>query len=211
MVLVSLLAALFVLYLVFDKNELSLLLSDKSKQHLMFGFSALLTLLWSIQTNIHDGLYVHFLGLTACTLFLGPRLAVYTGLIALTINTILGQYAWPEYGVHFICGVALPVAISYLVYVISFYHLPRHFFVYVFVCGFVGGALSIGIKMLALSIYFSSVGPYDWSTVYDNYLILLLLLAFPEALLNGMTTTLGIVYTPTWVRTFYDSQYLDDK
>ncbi|WP_017445658.1 energy-coupling factor ABC transporter permease [Gayadomonas joobiniege] len=211
MVLVSILIAAGLLYLSFDKKELSLLLYDKSRQHLMFGFSAFLTFLWSIQTSIHDGLYVHFLGLTACTLFLGPRLAIFSGLLALLINSALGQYAWSELGVHFICGVCIPVLSSYLVYVLSFYRLPRHFLVYVFVCGFLAGALSIGCKMLSLSLYFSTLGPYDWSTVYDNYLILFVLLAFPEALLNGMATTLGIVYKPTWVRTFYDSQYLDDK
>ncbi|MER2493589.1 energy-coupling factor ABC transporter permease [Catenovulum sediminis] len=211
MLLVSFAVIALLLYLNFDKATLNLLLREKNKQHLFFGFSALITILWSIQASIYEGLYVHFLWLTACTLFLGPRLAIYAGFIALALNCILGNYPWDMMAVHFIAGVIIPVLSSYLVYVISFHKLPRHFFIYVFVCGFFAGALAIGAKMLTLSVFFWATGFYPWSTIFDNYLILLVLLAFPEAMLNGMTMSIGIVYTPQWVRTFYDNQYLNDK
>ena len=209
--LLNLIVFVAVAYLAYDKNTLRLLLAEKPKQHLFFGYTALLTILWSIQASIYEGLEVHFLWMTACTLFLGPRLAIYAGIIATLINCLLGSYQWDNAHVQLLSGVCLPALVSYLVYVISFHKLPRHFFIYVFVCGFFAGALSIGLKMLAISGVFTLTGQYAWDVVFDNYLILLVLLAFPEALLNGMTMTIGIIYVPSWVRTFYDGQYLDDK
>ncbi|EWH09879.1 hypothetical protein DS2_10547 [Catenovulum agarivorans DS-2] len=209
--LLNLLVFFAVAYLAFDKSTLRLLMTEKNKQHLLFGYTALLTILWSIQASIYDGLEVHFLWMSACTLFLGPRLAIYAGFIATLINCMLGSYQWDNAYMQLICGVCIPALTTYLVYVISYHKLPRHFFIYVFICGFFAGALSICLKMLSISGILALTGQYSWELVFDNYLILLVLLAFPEALLNGMTMTIGIIYAPSWVRTFYDEQYLDDK
>ena len=200
-----------ILYFSFDKQTLAMLITQKQKQHLFFGYTALLFFLWSIQTSVYPGLNVHFLWITACTLYLGPRLAIFSGLLALAGNFFYLGEPWHWFAIHYISGVFVPVMVSYLVYVWSFHKLPRHFFIYIFVCGFFAGALSIGAKMLAMSIFYAGSGLYSWQILFDNYLILLVLLAFPEAMLNGMSMSIGITYLPNWVRTFYDDEYLDKK
>ncbi len=63
--------------------------------------------------------------------------------------------------------------------------------------------------MLALSGYFYLDGLYSWHIIEDNYLMISTLMLFPEAMFNGMTITLLIIYKPEWVYTFYDKLYLD--
>ena len=115
------------------------------------------------------------------------------------------------FGINGLLGNAIPLTISYLVYNLSFHKLPRHFFVYVFICAFLPGAVLIALKMFLIGGYYYVDNVHDWITVNENYLILIPLMLFPEAMLNGMTMTLLIIYKPTWVYTFYDKYYLKDK
>ena len=77
-----------------------------------------------------------------------------------------------------------------------------------FVAGFIGAALSIVLQLAATAGLLWLEGRYDWTTIYDNYLLFSLLIWFPEALLNGAALTLLAVYKPEWLRTFYDREYL---
>ena len=189
----------------------SQVLSTRLSQHLVFGSAASLFLLWFFQTGIYEGLNVHFLWLTANVLVLGFRLAIISAFLALTGITIIGHESWQMFGVNGLLGVILPMTVSYLIYTLTFHRLPKHIFIYIFVCGFFAGALTITVKMLLLGGYYTLFGVYDWQTIVDNYLILILLLLFPEGLFNGMTMTMLVIYKPLWVYTFRDKIYLDKQ
>ncbi|MCC2615872.1 energy-coupling factor ABC transporter permease [Aestuariibacter halophilus] len=184
---------------------------DKKVQHLVFGTAASVFVLWLFRAGIHPGLDVHFLWLTALTLILGLRFALLSALIALFGVTLIGKESWAMFGINSLLGVALPILCSYFVYSLSFHKLPRHLMVYVFVCAFLPGALMMALKMFALGGYYFVDGAYRWQVIVDNYLQLIPLMLFPEGMLNGMTMTLLIIYKPTWVYTFYDKYYLQDK
>jgi len=186
-------------------------LSQTKTQHLLFGTTVSVFVLWIFRAGIYEGLNVHFLWLTALTLILGFRWAMISGCLALIGSTIIGKESLAMFGVNGLLAVSLPVAISYLIYNLSFHRLPRHLFVYIFVCAFFAGALVITSKMALLGGYYWLEGVHDWHTIKDNYLILIPLLLFPEGMLNGMTITLLVIYQPTWVYTFYDKFYLQDK
>ncbi|WP_367278175.1 hypothetical protein [uncultured Photobacterium sp.] len=64
------------------------------------------------------------------------------------------------------------------------------------------------VHLLLISGWMYVSGLYLWGYIVDNYLALLPLLLFPEALLNGMAMTLLVVYKPEWVRTFADRDYI---
>lgn len=205
------LLSLAVGYLVSKKLVFSQLISDKKCQHLVFGSAACVFILWMIQTGIYPGLTVHFLWLSALPLLLGFRWAMFSATLALLGVTLLGNESINMLGVNFLLGVLLPIALTYGFYSLTFHKLPRHIFIYIFLCAFIPGALSIGLKMLALSGYFYLEGLYTWPVIEDNYLILTTLMMFPEAMFNGMTITLLIIYKPEWVYTFYDKLYLDNQ
>ena len=187
----------------------SQLISDKKCQHLVFGSTACVFILWMFRTGIYDGLNVHFLWLSALPLLLGFRWAIFSATLALLGVTVFGKENIDMLGVNFLLGVFAPIALAYGIYSLTFHKLPRHIFIYIFLCAFIPGALTIGLKMLALSGYFYLDDVYSWQVIEDNYLVLSTLMLFPEAMFNGMTVTLLIIYKPEWVYTFYDKLYLD--
>ena len=144
-------------------------------------------------------------------MLLGLRWALLSAFLALLGVTIVGKESWAMFGINGLLGNTLPMVLCYLIYNLSFHKLPRHFFVYVFICAFIPGAILIAFKMFLIGGYYYIDNIHDWVTVKDNYLILIPLLLFPEAMLNGMSMTLLIIYKPTWVYTFYDKYYLKDK
>lgn len=186
-------------------------LSTAKIQHLVFGSAAALAVLWWFRTGIYQGLEIHFLWMTALTLLLGWRWALFSSLLANAVLVGFGIIEFANMGVYGVIGCVVPILFSYLAYVLAYQYLPRHFFVYTFFCSFFIGALSIALKMWLMASYFTFSDLHSWNVVSDNYLILIPLLLFPEGLLNGMTMTLLIVYKPEWVATFYDSQYIDGK
>lgn len=197
------------LVFVFRSVNLAVLADNSRIQHVIFGATASLFVLWLFRTGIHDGLSVHFLWLTAMALTLGLRWAILGASIALLGVTIVGLESWSMLGVNGLLGVILPLCFSYLVFTLVFHKLPRHLFVYIFVCAFFPGAATIAFKMALFAGYYSFAEIYSWREVYDNYLILTPLMLFPEAMLNGMTITLLTIYKPQWLYTFHDKFYLD--
>ena len=203
------LLSLLICFFVSKKLIFSQLVLDKKCQHLVFGSAACVFILWMFRTGIYDGLNVHFLWLSALTLLLGFRWAMFSASIALLGVTIFGKESIDMLGVNFLMGVLAPISLTYGIYSLTFHKLPRHIFTYIFLCAFIPGALTIALKMLALSGYFYLDGLYSWHIIEDNYLMISTLMLFPEAMFNGMTITLLIIYKPEWVYTFYDRLYLD--
>ena len=189
--------------------DFSLLFKHKRIQHLVFGAGVSVFVLWLFRAGIYDGLTVHFLWLTALTLTLGFRYAVLiSGLVLLGITGV-GKESWQMFGANGLLGVLVPIALTYAVYTFSFHRIPRHMFIYVFVCAFFPGAAMIAIKMGLIGGFYTLNGYYSWDVVVDNYEVLIPLLIFPEGLLNGMTMTLLIIYKPDWIYTFSDKHYFD--
>ena len=184
--------------------------SNKQQQHLIFGTAASLFVLWLFKAGIFEGLDVHFLGLSVLTLMLGFRNAIIASFIALLGANAVGYGSWENVGVNGLLGTVLPISITYLFYMLSFHHIPRQLFVYIFVCAFFPAALSIALKTLTLGAFYYIEGTYPWDIIFNNYVLLIPLLVFPEALLNGMAITLLVIYQPTWVYTFHDKFYLDN-
>lgn len=209
--LAAIVVSLVIAYLVTKKLIFSRLLSDKKCQHLVFGSAASLFILWMFRAGIYEGLTVHFLWLSALPLLLGFRWAIFSASLALLGVTLFGKESVDMLGVNFLFGVLVPITLTYGIYSFTFHKLPRHIFIYIFLCAFIPGALSIGLKMLVLSGYFYLDGLYTWQIIQDNYLVLSTLMLFPEAMFNGMTITLLIIYKPQWVYTFYDKLYLDKQ
>jgi uncharacterized membrane protein len=79
------------------------------------------------------------------------------------------------------------------------------------VCAFLAGGVAIGTKMLIQGLYFYIDIGYEWDDVKNNFLKIIPLVIFPEALFNGMIMTLLIIYKPDWVYTYHDKFYIDDK
>jgi uncharacterized membrane protein len=193
------------------KTDLKRIVEERRWQHIVFGSIVGVLFLWSFRVSIYEGLVIHFLWLTTLTLVLGFRWAILAATTVLLIVTIIGNEDWQTLGVNGLLGVFLPILITYAIFSFTFHRIPRNIFTYIFLCGFLPGALTIGLKMLALSGYFYIEGFYTWDVIEYNYTYMTLLMIFPEAFFNGFSITCLVIYKPDLVHTYHDKFYIDGK
>ena len=186
-------------------------LKDGELLNVWLGMIVLLTLVWSMKAGVKPGLALHLLGATVFTLSFGPHLA-FIGLslvtLGITLNGAAGGFA---YALNALLLAGVGVVFSQRLYRLFSLWLPKHFFVYIFVNGFFGAALTtMGVGVVS-TCFLAMAGAYEWEYLSGEYLPYFLLLAFSEAWLSGMVMTLFVVYRPNWVLTFDDSRYLTGK
>ncbi len=184
---------------------------ERGIQHLLFGATVALMLMWTLRAGISPGLSIHFVGMTTLTLMFGWDLAICAGTAALLGMTLIGRESWSAFGANGLCFVVIPALVSYAVLRLVEWRLPRNFFVYLFLCAFVGGgvAAAAGGMTMGSLLWLSDV--YPWSKIYHEYVRYLPLIMFPEGLLNGIIMTGMMVFHPDWIRTFDARHYIDEQ
>jgi len=184
---------------------------DKVAQR-VFGVTVILIYaLWSVKASIGPGLGFHFLGATVVTLMFGWQFALLVFALVITALTLMGGAGWDAWGANFITLAAVPVAVTWIVLLLSYRHLPRHFFVYTFLNAFLVGALSMIVSVVLLSVVLVWGEVISWARLSYQFLPMLPMMAAPEAFLNGFIMTILIVNRVEWVSTFTDEQYLKGK
>lgn len=186
-------------------------LGDSEQLNVWLGMVVVLVLVWSLKAGVKPGLALHLLGATVFTLSFGPALA-FIGLSLVTAGiTLNGEAGAFAYAANALLLAGAGVAFNHLLFRLLADLLPRHFFIYVFVNGFLGAALTVlGVGALA-TLLLAVAGAYEWDYLLSEYFPYCFLLAFAEAWLSGMVMTLFVVYRPQWVVTFDDSRYLTGK
>lgn len=185
--------------------------STKALQHLFFGAAVALVLLWSLRAGLSSGLSVHFLGMTSATLLFGWNLGLVAGALALFGTTVIGLEAWQVLPVNLLCFVVIPVIFTHLLWCLVEWKLPKNFFIYLLLCGFLGGGLAAVAGGLSMALLLGFAEIYSWGRIFDEYVRYLPLILFPEGFLNGVIMTSFMVYYPDWVRTFDARRYLDGQ
>jgi uncharacterized membrane protein len=193
----------------FDKNTYKSLYKTSARQTGVLACALVFALLWRIKAGILTGLDLHILGITAATLIVGWRLAILSSLLASALLLAFGYVDIDLLPVQILIGAFIPILLSYLSFILCYHYLPRHFFVYIFVCVFITAGFIACIKISLGALFYFSLGQYNWPELVDNYVYLSAIIWFPEAMLNGMAITILITYRPHWVKTFYDKDYLD--
>ncbi|MFN4326568.1 MAG: energy-coupling factor ABC transporter permease [Azonexus sp.] len=186
-------------------------LKDGELLNVWLGMVVILTLLWSLKAGAKPGLALHLLGATVFTLSFGPWLAfVGLSLVALgiTLNGAAGPYA---FAMNVLLQAGVGVGLSQAFFRFFSALLPRHFFIYIFINGFLGAALTTLGVGFAITAILALADVYAWDYLISEYFPYFLLLGFSEAWLSGMVITLFVVYRPNWMLTFDDSRYLAGK
>lgn len=199
------------LWALWPKAELAKLIKNSAQQTHILIVTVGLTGLWLLNASVTPGIHVHFLGIVVLLLMFGWRMA---SLIALLPTLFFAVFVFKqpsEFAIYGLLGVCLPIFCCFLIYSQMFKYLPHHLFIYIFCGAFLNGFLSIMFHILAWSIWLTATTDYSWEFLSDNYLVLIPLLGFPEALLNGMAITLLVVYRPDWLYDYSDRTYLWKK
>lgn len=197
---------LLVYYLVLDQ-KIWRLLRQPLLQALFVGALLTLTVLWQLKAELPDLPAVHFLGVTTVTLLLGLRLTVVLIPLALMLPPLAALAfgkPWPDIELQLLNWLVLTlVAVqSYCCYLLVNHKLPQHLFIAIFVSGFLNSLLSALLFVALLTLGFFGVLGAGQDSQISEFLLVMPLLAMPEALLNGMALTLLLVYRPHWVAAF---------
>jgi len=178
----------------------------------VFGVATILIYaIWSVKASIGPGLGFHFLGATVITLMFGWQFALLLFALVISMLTFLGGAGWDAWGANFITLAAVPIAVTWVALLLSYRHLPKHFFVYTFLNAFLVGALSMIVSVILLSVVLVWGDVISWARLSYQFLPMLPMMAAPEAFLNGFIMTVLIVNRVEWVSTFTDEQYIKGK
>ncbi len=188
-------------------------LKNRNDMYVLLVSCLLLWMIWRIAGHvaIGPGLEFHLLLMTTITLMFGWSYAILCASLAQLGLTLGGQAEWGTYAWNMLLNGALPVGVTYSIYRLMDWWLPRHFFVYIYVCAFLGGALAMLLSRLAgLGLLLAS-GASGLEQITPDYLKILPIMLFPEAFLNGGLITMLVVFRPEWVSSFTDERYLRGK
>ncbi|WP_124950758.1 energy-coupling factor ABC transporter permease [Sulfuriferula thiophila] len=178
--------------------------------NLMLGACVLVLGFWQIKAGIRPGLNLHILGATLLTLLFGPWFAL-LGLMLVLLLTTFWDGAWHAFALNALLMGVVPVTVSWWLYRLTDRYLPNHLFIYIFINGFVGAALSVALTGVAVTLSLAEMGAYALMDLVHTYLPYFLLMAWSEAVTTGMLITVLVVYRPQWVATFDDKHYVDNK
>ncbi|CAM3434043.1 energy-coupling factor ABC transporter permease [Shewanella violacea] len=208
--LLSIVGLLFWLWFIWPRDEFTALISDKQQQNQILLVAIALNSLWLINASLVQGIHVHFLGLVVLMLMYGWRMATVISILpVLFFSTFIFKLPF-EFGIYGLLATALPLFLCFVVHSQVFKYLPHHLLVYIFCGAFINGFLSMVFHILSWATWLWLSADYDWAFLSDNYLLLIPLLGFPEALLNGMAITLLVVYRPQWLYDYSDKTYFQD-
>jgi len=187
------------------------LFSNRQLQHLFLGTTVILMLLWQMRAGISPGLGIHFLGVTVLTLMFGWDLAILAASLALLGTSIIGQESWQGFAVNGLCTIIIPVLVSYSILRLVEAKLPLNFFIYLFLCCFLGAGVATVCGGLSMGFLLWISEVYSGAKIYQEYIQYLPLIMFPEGLLNGIIMTGMMVFYPDWIRTFDATKYIDEQ
>lgn len=179
--------------------------------HVFFGATVALLFLWQMQAQVQPGLSYHLLGLTAVTLMFGWSFAVVAASLALLGVYLNGASDWDGYALNALVSGVLPITLTQVFLILIRWYLPKQFFVYVLVNGFLtAGLVGVAMGYMAAWLLVGS-GAYTMAELSQTVLPFFPLMFLPEAMLNGWIMVILVAFRPEWVYSFSDEQYLKGK
>lgn len=184
---------------------------DSEQLHVFLGACVCLILLWHVKAQVNPALSYHLLGITTFTLMFGWSFAVLGAGIALVGVTLNSDLGWQGFAVNAMILGVVPVTLTQFILVLVRSLLPKHFFIYVLVNGFLtAGFVALASGYLAAGLLVWS-GSFGMAELEQNLIPFFPLMFLPEAMLNGWLITILVLYRPGWVSSFNDELYLKGK
>lgn len=170
--------------------------------------------LWLLNVQVEagqlSGMVYHLLGLNLATLMLGAPHAFLLG------SAWVLAWGWARHGGGFVAvfalnawAVALPsCVINALGRRWALAKLPKQVFVYIFINGFLSGALSMMATGVIVASLLHGVGVFSGSVAWGSAFPVFFLLTWGEAFLSGIAAAVCVAFKPELLATFDDTMYL---
>jgi uncharacterized membrane protein len=179
--------------------------------HVYLGLVVALLMLWAMQVKVQPGLSFHLLGVTAATLMFGWSLAVIAASLALVGVSLNAGGGWEGFAINAMLGGVAPITLTQILLILIRAFLPRQFFVYVLVNGFLtAGLAAVSAGYLAAWLLVLN-GVYTFAQLNQTVLPFFPMMFLPEAMLNGWVMVVLVAQRPGWVYSFSDEHYLKGK
>lgn len=186
-------------------------LADQRQLNVFLGAVVCLLLVWTLRTEVQPGFSWHLSGMVVLTLMFGWSLAIIAGSLALFSMTLAGMNDWAGLMPSALVFIILPATVTQVMLGLARAYLPKHYFIYVFINGFLaGGLVSVVSAMVATGLLLAA-DAYSLQKLSDSYLLFLPLMFFPEAVLNGWLVSIMVGFRPHWIGSFRDEEYLHGK
>lgn len=169
---------------------------------------AFLVVLWSLRAGVSEGLALHYLGVTTMTLVFGWPLAVLGATLALGAMGTMLEMDWAAFGVNALVTGAIPALVTHALARWVERRLPANFFIYVYLCAFLGGVLAVLTSALLVAALLALSGAYPLEKISYEYLAYLPMLVLPEGIINGMVVTVLVALKPEWVSSYDEERHL---
>lgn len=176
-----------------------------------YAATALAACFWLIGATVEKGhlagMGYHLLGINLAALMAGWRSAVWIGSLLALLHSLRlhGAEMLTVLPLNIVLTV-LPSCICHALLGNVVQRLPKQLFVYIFVRGFLGSALSMLCTGIAVIAALALVG-FERHFI-TSALPVFFLLSWSEAFLSGIATALLVAFKPQWLRTFDESGYL---
>ena len=177
----------------------------------LIGLLLAITAFWQLSAGVRPGFSFHLLGATLFVLMFGWQIA----LIALSL-VMLGTWIYTEMdplalGMNGLLMLTIPILFSEGLLRISQRRLPKNFFMFVLLNGFVCAGLSVIAMIVATTLMLLTFSHYTWADIQYHYLIPAPILIFAESFATGAVITGFTVAQPDAVLNFSDEDYLAGK
>jgi uncharacterized membrane protein len=174
----------------------------EAQRVLLLTTVALAAMRW-FNTDAMVGVHLHFIGATVACLMFGPRFALWSMAVVSLAAWMMGS-VWQGWAADFLVCGPLAILVTEAVGRYIERKLPPNPLIYVWVRGFLGGALAIAASNLAKAWVAWSLG----DAAHEAYLVATLPMMFGEGFFCGGAMALIVVYRPQWCASFDDARYL---
>jgi uncharacterized membrane protein len=186
-------------------------LGDAEQLHVFLGAVVVLLVLWHMRAKVQPGLSFHLLGVTAVTLMFGWSLAVIAASLALVGVFLNLGHGWGSFGVNAMVIGVVPITLTQILLILIRWYLPKRFFIYVLVNGFLTAGLVAYVSAYLVTWLLALGETYTYTELRQTFVPFFPLMSLPEAFLNGWIMAVLVAFRPNWVYSFSDEQYLKGK
>ena len=189
-------------------------LRDPADANVLYGATVAIWIFWQVRASVDlwPGLEFHLLFMTSATLMFGWAFAFIVASVAQLGLVLQGESAILALPMAVTMNAGTAIGVSVLVHQMGRQRLPLHFFVYVFVSCVLGGALSmLASRLLGMGLLLVAGSYSAEALARGDFILMLPLMMFPEAFVNGALMTILVAYRPQWVASFRDQHYLHGK
>lgn len=179
--------------------------------------TCLLALLWLMNVQMDgghlNGMSYHLLTLNLASLMLGAPATFLLGSAWLLAFGIMrqGNTFLPVYALNALCIILPACGINALLRRIALTYLPKHLFIYIFVNGFISGAIGMLLTGSIIATLLQTHHVFSGSIAWHSAFPIFFLLSWGEAFLSGIACAICVALKPELLSTFSDKVYLTHK